>query len=242
MIRAVLLDMGGVLLSLGPEGGLPESRFDWRGREALVRLLEARGGAASLEELEHLLFAPWRAEYEQRYEMGREARWEPHLRRLRRRAGVRLRDLTMLAAWFRPYGDQLRALPGAGAALATLRDRGVRLAVCSNVPLPGALYRRLLVREGLAEGIQSFHFSYDEGSRKPSPAMLRAALAGLGVQPRDGLMVGDRRSTDVAAGRAAGLRTVWIRSEDGGGPQPDHTIRGIGELPALLARVQSRRR
>ncbi|MGH9464874.1 MAG: HAD family hydrolase, partial [Thermoanaerobaculia bacterium] len=119
--------------------------------------------------------------------------------------------------------------------------RGLRLAVCSNVPLPGILYRRLLVRHRLAEPIESFHFSYDEGSRKPSPAMLRAALKALEVAPAQAVMVGDRRSTDVAAGRAAGTRTVWIRSEDGGGPQAEHTIRGIAELPALLARVQSHR-
>ncbi|MGH9465236.1 MAG: hypothetical protein ACRD0X_06280, partial [Thermoanaerobaculia bacterium] len=124
MIRAVLLDMGGVLLSLGPEGGLPESRFDWRGREALLRLLEERGGSASAEDLERLLFAPWRAEYDQRYVLGREARWEPHLRRLRRAAGVRLRDGTMLATWFRPYGEQLAALPGAAETLVRLQDRG----------------------------------------------------------------------------------------------------------------------
>jgi HAD superfamily hydrolase (TIGR01509 family) len=241
MIRAVLLDMGGVLLSLGPEGGLPESRFDWRGREALLRLLQERGGNSTLDDLERLLFAPWRFEYEQRYELGREARWEPHLKRLRRAARVRMRDRTMLAAWFRPYGDQLGALPGAVETLATLRDRGLRLALCSNVPLPGVLYRRLLVRHGLAEAIASFHFSYDEGTRKPSPALLRSALKALDLSPTQAVMVGDRRSSDVVAGRAAGMRTVWIRSADGGGPAADHTIRGIVELPALLARVQSRR-
>jgi HAD superfamily hydrolase (TIGR01509 family) len=241
MIRAVVLDMGGVLLSLGPEGGLPESRLDWRGREALLRLIDERGGSATSDDLERLLFAPWRAQYQQRYEIGREARWEPHLRRLRRAAGVRLRNTTMLAAWFRPYGERLEALPGVAEALGALRDRGLRLALCSNVPLPGVLYRRILERHGLADAFAGFHFSYDEDSRKPSPVLVRNALKGLDATPGQSLMVGDRRSTDVAAGRAAGLRTVWIRSDDGGGPAADFTIRGLAELPALLARVQSRR-
>ncbi len=238
MIRAVLLDMGGVLLSLGNERGLPESRLDWRGREALLRLLRERGGSAAMDDLERLLFAPWRREYEQRYELGREARWEPHLARLRRAAGVRLRNVTMLAAWFRPYGEQLLPLPGAEAALTELARRGLRLALCSNVPLPGVLYRKLLARHRLAQPIASFHFSYEEGTRKPSPAMLNRALAALGSSPAQAVMVGDRRSSDVAAGRAAGLRTVWIRSEDGGGPKPDHAITSIGELPALLRRMR----
>ncbi len=241
MIRAVLLDMGGVLLSLGEERGLPGSRLDFRGREALLRRIRDSGGSASLEDLERLVFAPWREDYAQRYALGREGRWEPHLQRLRRSARVRLRDTTLLGAWFAPYGDQVRPLPGAGEALREMRDRGWCLALCSNVPLPGVLYRRLLARHGLAQAIGTFHFSYDEGTRKPSPAMLRNALEACRASPAEAVMVGDRRESDIAAGRAAGTRTVWIESEDGGGLPADHTIRAIAELPALLARIQSRR-
>lgn len=234
MIEAVLLDMGGVLLSLDNARGLPDSRQDWRGREALLRVVRERGGRLRRDDLETVLFAPWRAEYARRYELGREARWEPHLAALRRKAGIRLRDLTLLGAWFRPYGEGLAPLPGAGAALHALREGGLRLALCSNVPLPGALYRELLERHDLAAPIESFHFSYDEGTRKPSPQMLRSALAALGVAAERALMVGDRRNSDVAAGRAAGVTTVWVRSEDGGGPEADHAIESLADLPGLV--------
>lgn len=237
MIDAVLLDMGGVLISLENARGLPDSRLDWRGREALLRVVREHGGRLRREELDEILFVPWRGEYERRYELGREARWEPHLAALRKRAGIRLRDLTLLAAWFRPYGESLVPLPGAAAALEALRERGLRLAVCSNVPLPGALYREVLERHGLATPIESFHFSYDEGTRKPSPQMLRNAVQALSVPAERAWMVGDRRSSDVAAGRAAGVGTVWVRSDDDGGPRADHEIAGIAELPALLDRL-----
>lgn len=238
MIEGVLLDMGGVLLSLDNARGLPDARQDWRGREALLRVVRERGGRLRREDLEPVLFAPWRAEYERRYELGREARWEPHLAALRREAGVRLRDLTLLGAWFRPYGEGLAPLPGAAAALRLLRARGLRLALCSNVPLPGALYRELLERHDLAAPIESFHFSYDEGTRKPSPQMLRSALAALRVPADRALMVGDRRTSDVAAGRAAGVTTVWLRSDDGGGPQAEHEIESLADLPALVDRLR----
>ena len=78
------------------------------------------------------------------------------------------------------------------------------------------------------------HFSYDARSRKPSPAMLRSALAELGVAPASAVMVGDRRAVDIAAGRAAGASTVWVESDDGGGPQPDEKIGSLAELPDLL--------
>lgn len=226
--------MGGVLLVSGPAGGLPHGRLDWRGREALLRFLNGRSAQLELEDLERLLFAPWRERRARRRERGREASWEPHLRRLRRAAGVRTPGVKLLGLWFRPYGDQLRPLPGARQALAELGARGLRLAVVSNVPLPGRLYREVLGRLDLVGPIRSFQFSYDAGSRKPSPAMLRAAMRDLGVLPHETLMVGDRRAADVAAGRAAGVRTVWIEGDDGGGPEPDHRIRALPELLAWI--------
>ena len=63
--------------------------------------------------------------------------------------------------------------------------------------------------------------------------MLRAALAALGASAEEALMVGDRRAADVAAGRAAGVETVWIRSAFDDGPEPDHVIGSLAELPDL---------
>lgn len=240
-VRAVLLDMGGVLLEMHNLRGLPQGRTDFRGREALLRLLAGEGAKATLDTLETELFAPWREDSERRYELGREASWAPHLRRLRRVTGSRAHDLRLLAAWFAPYGESLLPMPGAVEALRELATRApaVRLAVVSNVPLPGRLYRRVLQRHGLDRGIAGWHWSYDEGSRKPSPAMLVAALAALETTPAAGLMVGDRRASDVAAGRAAGVRTVWVRSEHRSGPAPDFEIDSLAELPALLARIDA---
>jgi len=235
--RGVLLDMGGVLLEMGNAYGFPQSRLDWRGREALVRWIREQGGRVELADLERLVFAPWRRDYEKRYDLGREARWEKHLKSLRRATGVRSRDLTLLEVWFRPYGEQLAPCEGAREAVESLERMGMKLAVVSNVPLPGALYLPVLQRHGLAEAFGSLRFSYDTGSRKPSPAMPRQALRELGVEAAQAVMAGDRRSSDVAAGRAAGMITVWIRGEDGGGPQPDYEIGSLRELPELLARV-----
>ena len=237
MIEAVLFDMGGVLISLRNARGLPDARFDWRGREALLSLIRSRGGRARERDLDRLLFEPWREQYERRYELGRDADWKPHLTRLRRHAGVASHDATLLGAWFRPYGETLEALDGAAETLCALKARGLKIGLVSNVPLPGVLYHRILTAYGMAASIETFHFSYDEGSRKPSPAMIRHALAALGVGTKEALMVGDRRSSDVAAGRAAGVGTVWLRREDGGGPGPDHTVDRLDQLPALIEEI-----
>lgn len=236
MIGTVLLDMGGVLLETGASNGLPAGKLDWRGRRALLQRLRRDHRRLTLEELDDLLFDPWRREHESRYERMREAAWEPHLERLRRRTGTGAGDLELLAAWFEPYGQSLAPVAGAREALARLAKMGLSLALISNVPLPGELYRAVLERHGLAGFFARLGFSYDQGSRKPSPRMLLTTLSALGTEPDHAVMVGDRAASDVAAGRAAGTRTVWVRSSHRDGPAPDAEIASVTELPALLER------
>jgi HAD superfamily hydrolase (TIGR01549 family) len=232
--RAVLLDMGGVLIDFLGGRGLPVGLQDWRGKEALLHYLLQRGARMDLDSLEATLFAPWYEEYRRREEMGQDPLWNPHLRRLRRMARVKTHTATLLRLWFRPFAEQLVPLPGVEVALAELKRNGLKMSLVSNVPLPGSLYRDLLRSRGLEQYFDSLHFSYDARSRKPSPVMLRSALGSLGVSPHEAVMVGDRRAVDIAAGRAAGTDTVWIRRDDGGGPQADETIRSLAELPQLV--------
>ena len=234
-LRAVLLDMGGVLLAMGNEAGLPAGETDALGRAAMLALLRERGGRAGKDDLERLLFAPWRAEYARRYERRREADWQPYLDRLIAATGASVTGDELLAAWFRPYGERLYPLAAADDVLRELRQRGLLLGLVSNVALPGAFYRQRLAAYGLADAFTTFRFSCDEGSRKPAPAMLLSALAELGAAPAEAVMVGDRKKSDVAAGRAAGVRTVWLRSPHAEGPDPDATIERLADLPAALA-------
>ena len=239
-LRAVLLDMGGVLLAMRNESGLPEGEVDATGRAELLALLRARGGRADDADLERLLFAPWRAEYRLRYERQREAEWGPHVERMIAATAASVSPDEVLAAWFRPYGEGLCPLDGAAATLRELHARGLALGLVSNVALPGALYHARLAAHDLAEPFNAFRFSCDAGSRKPAPAMLLSALAELGAGPYEAVIVGDRRTSDVAAGRAAGVRTVWLRSHHGKGPEPDVTIDRLAELPAALDALGAR--
>lgn len=234
MKSCLLLDMGGVVLRVGTTEGLPKDHHDWRGREALLAEVRAAGGRLTEDQLENVLFRPWRAEHSRRYQIGRDAVWEPHLDRLKTAAGIELDRWQLLDAWFRPYAELLVPEEGAGEALSRLREMGRRLAIVSNVPLPGFFYLRVLERFGLRQYFDSLHFSYDSGTRKPSPALLREALAALEATPEMALMVGDRRAADVAAGKAAGVQTVWIESAFSDGPGADFTIGSLSELPALL--------
>lgn len=256
-VRVVLLDMGGVLIHLGDGHGLPYGEPEPACHQALVQALEQAGGRptglaeagpAGTERawnrtLDTLLFGPWQRGYRQRYERGAEEPWEPHLARLRAATGAEISDEALLAAWFEPFGETLPALPGAAEALRRLQERGLSLGLVSNVPLPGFLYRRVLERHRLLAPFETLRFSHDAGVRKPRPGMLLQVLDELSANPSEAVMVGDRKDADIAAGRAAGVRTVWLtsgrREEADHGPEPDWTLVSVAELPEALLRIEA---
>jgi glycerol-1-phosphatase len=68
---------------------------------------------------------------------------------------------------------------------------------------------------------------------KPEPALYDAARQQLRNVDRIGV-VGDRRDADIAGGERAGLVTVLVGEGHGVGPDPDHHLEGLRDLPALL--------
>jgi glycerol-1-phosphatase len=68
---------------------------------------------------------------------------------------------------------------------------------------------------------------------KPERALYDAARRQLGSADRIGV-IGDRRDADIAGGRRAGLLTVLVGDGHGVGPDPDHHLEGLRDLPALL--------
>lgn len=82
--------------------------------------------------------------------------------------------------------------------------------------------------------------SRDIGIRKPDPRIFRYALERIGVQPGNALHVGDSMKHDVVGARRAGMKTVWIRSEEEIREEPDYILCSIRELPGVLKRLKNR--
>lgn len=97
----------------------------------------------------------------------------------------------MPAAW-RPY-------PDAADVLRTLRERGVGIAVVSNI---GWDPRPVFRAHGLDTWVDGYALSYEHGVQKPDVRLFRVACDALGTAPGDVLMVGDDK---VADGGAANL-------------------------------------
>jgi HAD superfamily hydrolase (TIGR01549 family) len=129
----------------------------------------------------------------------------------------------------------VRVDPDTPIVLAALRERGLRLGICSNAPFPPAMMRRQMESNGITPMVDAIVFSSEVGKRKPSPELYRAALDALGTSPERTLFVGDRVREDYEGPRAAGMRAVIVaaHAED---PPPDGipAIKKLGELPSFL--------
>jgi len=146
-----------------------------------------------------------------------------------------------------PMPDRpLEPVPGAAAAVARLRARGLRLGiVCDSGMMVGRVLRDRLRRSGLAAHFEpgAMAFSDEVGVTKPRPEIFRHALDALGAAPAAAAHVGDLRFTDMAGARALGMRAVRFRgfNDDAGeGPEGDAVIDDYAELEAALGLGQRR--
>jgi HAD superfamily hydrolase (TIGR01458 family) len=76
---------------------------------------------------------------------------------------------------------------------------------------------------------------------KPSRAYFEAALAELGADPKDAVMVGDDVEGDVGGAKAIGLRGVLVRTGKfreealaAAEPKPDAVVDSLADVPRLL--------
>ena len=96
--------------------------------------------------------------------------------------------------------------PDAEPVLRTLHERGVPVAVVSNV---GFDLSAVFAGHGLDVYVSAFVLSTEVGVMKPAPAMFEAACTALRVDPADALMVGDNFRADGGAVEL-GMRTLLL--------------------------------
>jgi HAD superfamily hydrolase (TIGR01509 family) len=74
--------------------------------------------------------------------------------------------------------------------------------------------------------------SVEVGFAKPHPGPFQAALAHLGLAPRDAIHVGDSAQEDVAGAQAAGVTPVLVDREGSAvAPQGVRLIHSLTDLP-----------
>jgi putative hydrolase of the HAD superfamily len=118
-------------------------------------------------------------------------------------------------------------------ALASLRQRGLKLTVVSNA---NGRLDVLFDRLALAGCVDCLLDSHVEGVEKPDPRFFEIALDRSGARRETTIHVGDLYQVDVVGARAAGLRGVLL---DEAGLYPDvdcPRVRSLAELVDQITR------
>jgi putative hydrolase of the HAD superfamily len=122
-----------------------------------------------------------------------------------------------------PYAD-------AHDVVEEVERRGVRVGLISNV---GFDIRPILRAHGFPQLARSPTLSYELGVIKPDPRIFQAALASLGSDASETLMVGDHPEAD-RGGEALGIRTLILPMTPAGG------VHGLAEVVRTVEADQSR--
>lgn len=142
-----------------------------------------------------------------------------------------------VVAYERTKAGYLRPYPGVVPTLLKLKEKH-SLGVISN-GLAVKQWEKVI-------GLGIHHFfdivatSEEVGHSKPEKEIFEHAMRGLGLKPKESVMVGDRLDTDIRGGKRAGMTTVWIktgRHRDKPSVEeetPDFEINSIRELPRVL--------
>jgi len=153
--------------------------------------------------------------------------------------------------------------PGAGTSLRRLREAGFRVIVVTNqggvargkyserdVDAVNQRVAELIDAQAAATGIiDRFYYCpyHPEGTvpeyrrehpwRKPQPGMLIQASRDLNLDLSACWMIGDQ-DRDIAAGKAAGCRTILLRNQraEGLGPRPDFTVDDLAGAADIVLR------
>jgi len=120
--------------------------------------------------------------------------------------------------------------PGCKELIDWLKSREMKLAVVTRNSLKSA--STVFARLGIA--IDTL-ITRDDGVFKPAPDPLLLACRRLDVPTNDAWMIGDGRY-DVEAGKAAGIRTIWLSHGEARAFEaaPDVEVRDLTELHELL--------
>jgi len=244
-VKAIIFDINGTLINIHTDEGCEDiyrgiSHFltyqgirihRWELRDEYYQLLDSQCRTSAEDFPEFDAVALWR-EFLWRRPEACQALPEEKLRVLP----------LVLAEMYRGISRfRLRLYPEVKTILDDLAG-GYKLAALSDAQSAWA------VPEMRALGIEHYFnpiiVSGDYGFRKPDPRIFRAALNGLGLEPRDALFVGNDMFRDVYGAKQLDLRTIYFSSNQGRNrserAEPDYIIHQFSDLPKAIAFLEAR--
>ena len=222
MLKAVLFDVDFTIARPGPELG-PEG-YQRLGARFGLQLDPARYATAREQAVEGIRRHP---ELEHDEEI-----WIAFTERIIRGMGGNSNSayecaVAMTRAW--EHAEHFELFEDAPPVLDDLRWRGLKLGLVSNAGRDlDAFVAHHHLDVDAAIGSGAF------GRTKPHPAIFRAVLERLAVEPEDAAMVGDSIEDDIDGAHATGIERAFLLDREGRFPDAENRLPDLFALPAAL--------
>lgn len=133
-------------------------------------------------------------------------------------------------AYWQGYFEKVTPLPGAQEVLETLRRRGFRLGMLTN--LTNRLQLEKLRALGFEDHFERIVTSEEAGIDKPHPGAFDFLRRAFELPPESFLMVGDDFENDIQGASRAGMASAWLRHQELSRPLPKGAfeIETLGDL------------
>ncbi|MGC9217657.1 HAD family hydrolase [Acidithiobacillus sp.] len=224
-VRAVLFDLYGTLIHIQTDENAPH--IYWAISQFLSYHRIVLRPEAVQEQYQQRVREQKRTSAETWPEMDAQAAWEDILRggshhfveegrdadgveRVRTRRRRLARELARLHRAL--SRTQLERYPWAKGLLKQLRGT-FRLGVVSDAQRAFALPELRVTK--IRKYFDAIAISGDLGYRKPDPRLFHAVCSDLGVSPSEAIFVGNDMFRDIFGAREAGLRTIWVKTDQG---------------------------
>jgi putative hydrolase of the HAD superfamily len=145
--------------------------------------------------------------------------------------------------FMRDLGRQTQLLDGAEEVVRDLSARFRLLLATNGIAV---VQRARFSRSSIRKYFRDVVISDEIGVAKPQREYMQEVFSRMGNPPRhEVLMIGDKLSSDIAAGVGFGVDTCWFNPNGcplDGGPQPTFTISDLSEIHAIVSSIDSKRR
>ena len=205
MVRGILIDLDDTLI---------DDTFAMRQAARSFRDLHADLATIAAEDLADR----WTALTEANWRRFRDGETTLQGQRRARIRGLLSRDVAdseadaLFARYLERYETHWRPARGADEFLA--RTAGVPKVIVSNGERGQAL--RKIERLGMARHFVALVTPEDAGKPKPDPSIFLAAVALLGLEPADCLMIGDNHDADIVPAQSLGMAAFHVSMHEPG--------------------------
>ncbi len=130
-----------------------------------------------------------------------------------------------------------KLVPGAGALINRLKERGFRLGILSN-GFKEVQYNKLR-SSGLDNPVDIVVLSDEIDVNKPDPRLFRHAEKRAGIDPSHCILIGDNPETDIAGALRSGWQAIWFNPEHKPVTESVKEFAEKGSAPVIVSSLDS---